>query len=239
MNILDVLESLYHISGIILVFGLFIAFKQLKIASQNIKLGQEQLSATNDNVQLASKQIEQMKEDAILTHKRKSVEKSLEYLSLFVDEIIPQINEYHKNIIEKLGKEAIESREITNDNFIINPETLDEETLRKVVVFQKNGCMHILNRLEYFSVATLNGLADEDILYTPLSRILCIFVQSNHEYLSILRFEGNPFENIVKLYQKWYDRLEVEELTLQVKEKQDKIMAKGDSYKSTQPIGVN
>lgn len=237
LKYLEYFEAIYYISGPVLVIGLLFAFRQVKIASENIKLAQEQLKSANEHAQIASRHLGLLKKDMNDRHRRASVEKSLEYLSMYAYEIIPQTSKYTHSINEELKEEPRSIYSKDNNGFKINPENLKIHQIREIIVKQENGLVHIINKLEVFSVAILNGLADEKIIYTPIARIFCDLIEKEYLYISVTRYEGVPYENLIKLYNKWLNAIELEELTLQSQDIQDKMKDKQDSHEETITIG--
>lgn len=207
-SIKEVIETAYYISGIILVMGVVLGLKQLKI----------------------------LKKDLEDRNKRAAVEKSLEYLNLFATTILGAISEFNGKLKKELPKQK-DSEHLFDGKFNIDIEKLNKELIVETLVVQKLGATTILNQLEFFSVAMLNGVADENIVFTPASKVYCRFIEEQHLLLSIMRNQGAPYANLVKLYGKWKDRLEVEQLELQKIEAENKIKEKGNSYQAKPPIG--
>ncbi|WP_413379278.1 hypothetical protein [Alkalihalobacillus sp. 1P02AB] len=238
------IEILYYLSGILLVIGLYFAYRQIivanksiELATKNIDLVREQIASTNEQVKSASEQLDLMKKDSNDRHKRASVEKSLEYLSLYANNILVEEEQFVLNLRNmEIDKE--DDKSLFTRDFKIDPNSLEEDMLRIVIEKQNLGLIHIFNRLEYFSIAILCGLADEEIVFIPISKSYCNFIEWNYQYLSILRYEGTPYKNLVELYNVWSNRLEVERLTLQVKETEDMIKQRDGIHKRS-PIGVS
>lgn len=222
---MHILEGLYYISGLLIAAGLVFAYKQMK--------------AANTNIELTAKQIDLLKKDMRDRNKRASVEKGLEYLQMFAVDIIPSISEYERRVDKALKGERRSRVSNKKCHFDIVIEELEEHEIREVITKQDAGLIHILNRLEMFSAGVLNGLTDENLVYTPISGMFCNFIQREHIYITILRDAGVPYKNLVELYDKWYDKSELDKLTLQKEELEYKIKKKEETLnKSNKLIGV-
>ena len=170
-------------------------------------------------------------------NKRAAVEKSLDFLIFFAKEFIPAIREYKEKVKKELPKET-DTSQFFNKDFYFPIENLDKNLMAELIIKARFGLTDLLNQLEFFSAAVLYRALDEDIVYTPLSKVFCDFVESEHLLLSVSRSMGAPFKNLVKLYKKWSDRREVEKYQLQIEEAKHKIKEKGTNYKSAPPIGM-
>ncbi|WP_153732548.1 DUF4760 domain-containing protein [Sporosarcina obsidiansis] len=188
MDVKEWFEMIYYISGIVLVIGVFIGIKQFKIAKDEIQL---------------------LKKDYETRNKRASVEKSIEYLNLFATEFIPKASEVQLNIkqnVTQIYKGPINNDFRFDDNCNLKSKYI-QDLLRKSI---ENDAVDVLNRFEYFSAAFVSGLADEELAFTPLSRIYCEYIESMYVVLCYLRKDEDhsSFENTVKLYNSWKKRLE-------------------------------
>ena len=203
------LEGLYFISGILLVIGIVIATIQVGLS----------------------------KRDARERSKRAAVEKSLEYLTFYANSFIPRTDEYKMKLKSEISN-PVNDDYLFNGKFLIDPGKLEREILAETIVRQRLRVHDFLNQMEYFGVAVLNGIPDENILYTPLAKHFCEFIKDNHVILSVMRHNGVPYKNLIQLYHKWTKRMEYDKARLQKNEAKHKMKETKEAAKSTKSIGA-
>jgi uncharacterized integral membrane protein len=189
----SLLELLYFVSGILLLVGLFIGYNQLKTANEDIKIRNERLG----------------------------VEKSLDYLSFFAHTLVPKMSEYVSSAPkgESLQFGTWDPKETDYKLEIKNLEdSVQLEAYVSLLSKQERGVNDIFNHLEFFSAGVVHGLADEEVVYNPISKMFCRFVEREIIYLSTARSEGTPFANVTFLYKKWSLRLENDTQLLKIRE---------------------
>lgn len=220
---------LYNIAGIALTIGLFIAYKHFKESIKQTQIAQGQLASSIS-------QAETMREDLAIRNKRSSVEFSLQYLSMFSGEVVGEIDEYRKRFKERTR--GLDTTKIPlNEEMRVNPDDLSNEQLIESIIMSKCGVHHIANRLEFFSIGILNGLADEDICFTPLAKLYCEFIEEHHLYFSLARYDGVPYEGVYQLYNNWSKRLKYEASRLQ-KEEAENMMKEHGEFTRITAIGI-
>lgn len=219
-SVRDFIESIYHIAGIALVWGIIVGIRQLNVGVQQLNLVKEEL--------------EVVKKDFQVRNKRASVEKSIEYLNWFATDFIPQTAKYGKGLDHTQAKaystnqasifffdEAIPKRDADIDLSIQNK--------------MDAGALDLVNQLEFFSAAMMSGLADEELAFNPLGLIFCEFVEHNYDVYCYLRDGGKDtmFSNTIGLYRMWKERIEAIELekkSEELAEKMSKIQKKSVKY---------
>lgn len=189
------------------------------------------------SVLIGLRQLRLFKKDMDDRNRRASVEKSLEYLAIYASEIIPMHDEYELNLKKELPT-LQPNTHLFDGRFNINVDNLSKEMKVEYVVKARLNLHTILNKLEFLSVGILNGLAVDDIVYTPIANHYCKLIEAEHVFISVMRSDGAPFKNLLALYRKWKSRLEVEELELQKMEVEHKIKEKGNEHLSVPPIGL-
>lgn len=153
---------------------------------------------------------------------RASTEKSIEYMNLFADKIIPLSGSLER---ERL-KSKIYENELDSEKYLMNDFKdfkFTKEFLVEATAKGKIGYPNLLNQMEMFSAAIISGLADEKLVRVPISRIFCSMVEEQTVFLAYCVENGAPFENLRKLYKKWKSEIKTEELKLQRKAIDDKI----------------
>lgn len=134
-----VLEYLYYASGIILTFGVLIGIKQLSITREQIAL---------------------LNKDYVVRNKRAIIESSIKYLEV-AKTLIVDMADYYKKFRREVPNIS-DTKHLFNRDFKL--ENIDDILKRKelvveILISEKLGLVHILNELEVFSVAMLNGVA--------------------------------------------------------------------------------
>ncbi|KJB84846.1 hypothetical protein AZ66_28440 [Paenibacillus sp. E194] len=203
------LDAVYKVSGIVLVLGVFLGLAQLRLLKKDIK---------DRNMRAAA-------------------EKSMEYLAYYQKEIISTASEYKNKVTEEI-KEPAKFDHLINKDFILKGVHLEKELIADSIIKQRCGIIPILNRLEFFSAAVESRITDEELLYPPLSKIFCEFIEEEFIWIAVARTRGGaPYKNLISLYNKWSKRMEVDKLKLQMKETAHKIREQGNDYHSSPPIG--
>lgn len=240
----EVLDAGYKIAGIVLVVGLFLAKRQLNTAVEQTTAVVEQTKAVIDQATIATEllgnaslQLEHMKKDTTIRNERAAAEKSIEYLSYFQNEVILKFKDYNASLSAEAKLKAPKNFDdlLLPDFKLKNPT---KDVIAELVFRQEIGMLPFLNSLEFFSAVVESRITNEDLLYTPLSKLFCDYVEQERLALSALRsHQGIPFKNIVSLHERWSKRIEVEKLQLQKAEAERNIKEHGDGYKSNPPIG--
>lgn len=133
-------------------------------------------------------------------------EKSLEILNAFSSKIIPNISKYESEIEDEKFPKV---QSLYNDFFVVDMNKVTKEHLAITLTKQKKGLVNILNELEYISLIINVDLADEEIVYEPISTVYCNFIRDEYLSLAISRTNDVPYANIVKLYTKWSNRMSI------------------------------
>jgi hypothetical protein len=208
-TIRPILEALYFIASICLVTTVIIGIIQLRL----------------------------LKKDLETKNKRTAIEKSLEYLNFFASHLLPSFNRFQGEF-KKEVPEPVNTNNLKSDDFKLNIDDLPKEVIAELLVKEKLGLTDILNQLEFFSSAMLNGVAEEEMVYKPIANIYFEIIEAEHVLLSIHRSGGTPYENLMVLYDKWKKRKQVEDALLQKQAAELKINQIGDQHKLKPPIGL-
>ncbi|WP_129692307.1 DUF4760 domain-containing protein [Gottfriedia acidiceleris] len=208
-NLKEIIQVLYNLSGIALVATVIIGIKQLKL----------------------------LKTDLQVRNKRAAVEKSLEYLSFFSDDFLPYCAQYQNDLKEELPNPKSYNH-LFDGNFYIEDRHIDKEMIAELIVKESKGIMNLINKLEFFSTAMLNGVSDEKIVFTPVAKVFCEFIEREHVYISVQRSSnGVPFENLIRLYKDWKKNIESEKAKIEKLEAEKKMNTIGEQ-KFKKPIGL-
>lgn len=229
-NIRLILELLYYLSGIILGGGVIFAILQIKQGILQLDLLKQQLVIGVEELNL-------LKKDNEDRYKRAAVEKSIEYLKLYAERIIPASDLYNRKLKEEIP-DPTDTSHLFDGKFNLNFETLDQLIKIEIIVKQKSGAIQLLNELEFFCAAINAGLTDEDLVFTPTAKNFCKLIKRDHLVISVMRNRGTPYKNLLEVFNKWSARLEIEEDQLQIQEATNRIKEKEHVSKFKPPIGL-
>jgi hypothetical protein len=205
----ETIVYLYYISGIILVTTVIIGLYQLQV----------------------------LKDDIRTKNKRASVEKSIEYLSWFAKEFIPQRTSFNEKITDD-GVILYNNKHVFNKKFTLDESQFTSEMKKEVIIRAEHDSEDLLNQLEFFSAAMLSGLADEELAFNPLATIFCEFIEDQFLLICYIRGDQNLqlYSNMITLYNMWKNRLERKKIEMQHKDLEEKLSKIED--KSVKSIGV-
>lgn len=84
---------------------------------------------------------------------------------------------------------------------------------QKMPADQQSDCIHLLNRLEGWSMYFTNGVADHEIAYGPCAPLFCSMIVRYYPILLLCRAgqSSGKFPNAVQLFQSWRAKLEDEQ----------------------------
>ncbi|KGI85396.1 hypothetical protein JY98_03860 [Exiguobacterium mexicanum] len=191
---------LYEVAGIGLGIGLLLSIRQLKL----------------------------LKEDFDNRRKRAAAEKSIENMYTYADKILNVGHpEYLKSLLANKQDDSLDARgrrffekhfDEHGFDFIITDKHSDE--LQDALWRQQSGITTVLNHLELYSISMIHGVADEEIAFTPTSHHFCDFIKDNYTGITMSRQRNVPFENTIRLFEKWDSRIKVNEL----KRRQEQLM---------------
>lgn len=224
LNIKSMIEVAYYLSGIALIFGLYWAYKQFKHGVEHIEL---------------------LKKDMLNRSKRDAVNSSLDMLHMYAVRILPMMQDYKEKFQSEVPDPEVALNAFNDDLTLRKPlDQLGKVIVAELIVKQKSGLYQLLNELELFSVAIIERIVDEEVMFAPVALTFCEFIESEKLALSASRSRGVPFKNLVELCLKWESRLEIERLQmeaqyleLQKREKEHRIKIQGDFHKSQPPLG--
>ncbi|WP_431808788.1 DUF4760 domain-containing protein [Lysinibacillus sphaericus] len=197
----EILLILYYIASIGLLIGVIAAYKQLKLAYEQLKL---------------------MKSDIETKNTRASIGKSIDYLNWFATDFIPEIDKYETRLN---GKKIITYPLIEKRTFLFNEEVQETSTVNESINNKyESGISNLINQLEFFSAAMMSGLADEELAFNPLAEIFCGFIEFNYDiYCDSRRKRDTVFTHTIQLYEMWKERLESIDLQKQKQKIEEKM----------------
>lgn len=207
----SLLENLYYLSGILILISIIIGLYQLSLAKTTLKINSKREAAT-----LGAQQAEiYMTRIVSLINQlnRLENEKGVKAPKIEIGDF------YYKAILEKIGAQKYLQ--------------IDEE--RKVLT---SAYLNVLNSLEAFSVYFIKEVADEEIAFSSVGISFTHTVESLYFDIAGCRRDDDSkyFQNIIKLYKLWKNRIKQEEMQKTHKELAEQIK-KLDS-KPIKPIGT-
>ncbi|UDM74054.1 hypothetical protein [Vagococcus fluvialis] len=146
----------------------------------------------------------------------KKTEKSIELLSTFANEIIPAIEKFERDA-------GTELRKIDQISEIANDEAKKKSIALNVKL--NFGATTIFNNLEHLCLLIESDMVKEDIIYVPLNKIFCDFVNDHKQVYDKIRSEA-PYKSLDFVYVQWTDKQRLEENKRQqeiLKEEENKI----------------
>lgn len=193
------LEKAYYVSGIIMTLSVIIGLLQIYYLKRDIKT----------------------------SNQRAATEKSVEFLNWFSSFYLPKYGEYREKIKKlregnKVFDELFSKKYEIDENF---SKKINDDDMLVLALKAKAGGEDLLNHLEFFAAAMISGLAESEIVFKPLAKVYCEFVEEFYLFICYNRRENNSnlFSNVVELYKKWSHRIEKEKLVTQQKEIKQKM----------------
>lgn len=190
-NFRNFVEILYFISSLVVVIIAFLGLKQINTYKRGYSI-----NARRDSYRIASEKCE-----------------------AFLIEIIPKLEKLDSSF-EKFKIEApIGEIKIERNNKLIKTEVkLDKHF---VDILLKNielldSLIKTINHLEAFSVFFVSRVADESIAFNTIGRTYCSSIKKILPLTIMLGANGNYFNNTLKLYFLWNDRLERKKIKSQI-----------------------
>jgi hypothetical protein len=162
------------------------------------------------SVVIGIKQLKLVKNDMKYQYERAAKEKSIEYLNWFSKELLPKLNKCMKKIEQSdlpnsLGK--------MNDKFLPDESHNDADVQAFIKKAKDNGILDILNQLEFFSSAIINGVADEKTCYKPMVKAYTYIVAIYYPVICDWRKNDiNGFANLMELFLLWNKKLQKENM---------------------------
>lgn len=127
----------------------------------------------------------------------KKKELAVELLDEFAKEIIPSINKLNNNV--QVEFENHKQLDISSDK-------LAEITVRVKI---ENDIIDIFNSLEQISVYIKNDIVNTDILFDPISEIVCSFVKEHDDVFTRLLVRS-PFSNLTYVVERWSSEQQIQ-----------------------------
>lgn len=185
---------------------------------------------------LGINQLKLVKKDMSDRNKRAAIEKGVEYLHSFATDFIPKMNDFRDALI------AAQIPEYTgpfDEHFIYNGHysSKDPAVISRLKVYDQNGAVSLANELEFFAAAVLSGLADEELIFNPLSTVTLQFIEYLYPIYCDQRkdIDTRMFTKTIELYKMWKAR--INDIELQ-KEKRRQAEASKLGKKRITPLGM-
>jgi len=121
------------------------------------------------------------------------------------DEILEKHSESE---VEKMHEVSIEVMRELNTEFILLQMSIGNETYQKF--------NSVLNKLEYFSMSFISGIADEEVVYQSLHQSFFTIVSFFYPSICLFNSKGGKdkyYTNLIELYNIWKKREKKQEKT--------------------------
>lgn len=180
---------------------------------------------------LTVKSFKKSVEDTQKSEQSQLMDKSMEVLGTFADEIIPGMSDYYINcqnkfdeVLKGYNKQVIDEGGEPLKEF---PKELIEKTKLQVQLESRGG--DVLNKLERVSAYISHELVLDDVVYPAVHKVFLEFYEDNLELIKKVTSEEAPYANLHSVYTKWraeadkqsLDR-EQEDLDIRKKKLEDK-----------------
>jgi hypothetical protein len=190
-------------------------------------------------------QIKIAKDDLKIRCQRDSRLLSMDLAKEFAKEIIPAINGFHL----KLKTKNFTFQRVPFENFY--SEEVKNLGSKEQIIFQANldflksnrdlldENITILNLFEAFAMNFMKELADEEVVFSALGGVYCMYVEESFLYLCTVRKQTgfNPFENTVSLYKIWSKKIKKHGMSQQQKSLTEQLK-EIDKEKKLIPLGT-
>lgn len=177
-------------------------------------------------IYLTVKSFKKSIEDTQKGEQAQLMEKSMEVLGKFAEEIIPEMNVYGHKCHEKM-KEKL--KEISDQNVAEGGQELKEfpkklfpAALLETKLASNGG--DLLNKLERVCAYISHDLVIFDVVYPTTHKVLISFFETNRDLISRLTSDDAPYKNLHQVYTRWKaeadkDSLNREQVDLNIRRK--------------------
>ncbi len=212
MTFTHIIEISANIAQIVLVIGLYVAWKQLFTAINDIDIRSKREAGT-----LAIKEAERFAEEIIplyteLNKKIGGFQPTSQRLDRFVFSEIEPVNvQKYKNSIERLVKAP--------------------EVYERLVT--------LTNRIDSIAIYFTKGIADEAIVFESIGHVYCEIIEELYSFYCHYRKNTEeilPYENTLLLYRIWKVKLENVSLEVSKNLLEERSRAIKDSATKTPPV---
>ncbi|EGR7943221.1 hypothetical protein [Vibrio vulnificus] len=189
----EVLETVYYLSGVVLVLIAYLALGQIKVAKQHL---------------------EEQKKALKITSKRDALKLTSEQIGHYGNFIVPLQTELDIKIDEHKIKFFSESDVTYGDGTIKVAPYTDEKDMAKLLLIVKEFTK-VMNSMEGFAVYFVSGVAEEKVAYHSLSSTYCAMMKKLMPMLVIVDAGNKRFSASMQLFHIWNSRLIAEDLALE------------------------
>jgi hypothetical protein len=186
---------------------------------------------------LGIQQMKLLKKDISDRNKRAAIEKGVEYLHNFATAYIPKFDQFREHVLNE-GVSFYTGP--FDENFIYNGHysSKDPEVVQRLKVYEKYEATNLANELEFFAAVVLSGLADEELIFNPLSTVTIEIIECLYPVYCKHRndIDSRMFTKTLELYKMWKARINyIDEL----KEKRRKSEAHKLGRRKVVPFGMS
>lgn len=215
LKLRNLLEVLYFVSSILIMFFIAFGLWQLKLTKKQIETTKEifKMQSTRESIEMAIVECRRFSEIIIQD-------------SLALEKFCKENNvTYFKDVIF-----------IKTDNgFKVDPKNVkntDIEKLRNA----EDIINRYLNGLEAYALFFLSGVADEKIAFHTNGKTFIKFAEEGFKLIPISNIENDDFHSVKVLYSMWYKKQEAKKLKIE-RMKIDKKLSLYEE-KNIKPLGT-
>lgn len=179
------------------------------------------------------KQLKISKDTNKLNAKRESFRLAGDQYAKFLEKIIPLVNELDKIVLEQNCKLMNSKIEIKDNSIILDLDTSDLDIEKFRPLLEK--ALHIANLMEGIAIFFTTGVAAEEVAYRSIGKTYCHCVKDLMPII-LIGASSKHYENIIKLFFIWYNRIESEKLLIEKEKIGDRI--KSLKNKKITPLGL-
>lgn len=187
------IHTLYEIAGILLLVGISLSVKQLKISKQ-----ESSYRARRDHYEQTVKSLEDYSTRILRSQE------------VYYEQAAKQNQNGYSLINTKNFEKYFEENKFNVNLMELTPEELEESFWRI-----DSGVLTVLHQIEFYSMMMTQGLSDEKIAFHITSDDFCNFVKSNYLSICILK-RKLPFENTINLFEMWHARMEYKNIKMYI-----------------------
>lgn len=186
-TISDIFSFLSDLASVLLIGGLYFAWKQINISIQSI-----QISAKRDAGKLSIEQAEKFAKQFIPRFEKIRISiGQYDYSEYSINEFI------YNNSVANKNKDVL--KKITSDWGLLKE---NQELQNEVHAFA--------NELEAFAMSFVKKIADEELIFSSVSDVYCTIIERLFFFYRIYndnKLDKGFYPNTLELYRLWYKRI--------------------------------
>lgn len=182
----SILENLYFLASILLVFIAYHGLRQLKLTEESLKLTRDEINATKER-------------EAILL--------ALKIRTDFSEKVVPRQKELWKKLDDIGYNTEVLLNTYTKE--VHNPYKITEPNPKPIAISVEDTLFKkeweaFYNELVTYSMCVLDAKPNEEILYKNNSELFIIYCRRYHKLFNSMGLQ--PTNSIIRLFNHWSER---------------------------------